>query len=134
MAAEPMLVVKKEYGAKYADTLESLTKDRSALGAFYDFPAKHWNHGRTTNPIARVFATVRHRTVRIKGARSQITISLAVFKLIMAASKIRGRLQGEDQLPRVIRRTIFRDGIEVTKATANRAASSSDHRNSDIRP
>jgi putative transposase len=69
-----------------------------------------------------VVATVRHRTVRTTGALSQATATLTVFKLIMAASKASRRLQGENQLPKVIRRVIFRDGIEVTKATANRAA------------
>ncbi|PZX14222.1 mutator family transposase [Palleronia aestuarii] len=59
------------YGAKYAHAVTCLTKDREALLAFFDFPAQHWDHLRTANPIESVFATVRHRTVRTKGALSQ---------------------------------------------------------------
>src|SRR5690348_3419031 len=89
--------------------VECLTKDQEALLAFYDFPAEHWYHLRTTNPIESVFATVRHHTIRTKGALSQETARLMVFKLIMAAKTWR-RLQGENQLPKVIRGVIFRDG------------------------
>jgi putative transposase len=122
-AAETALTVfEKKYGAKYKDAVECLTKDRDALLAFYDYPAEHWDHVRTTNPLESVFATVRHRTIRTKGALSQETAKLMVFKLIMAAAKTWRRLQGENQLPKVIRGVIFRDGIEVTEATANTAA------------
>ena len=69
---------------------------------FYDFPAEHWDHLRTSNPIESVFATVRHRTVRTKGALSQDTARLMVFKLIMAAAKTWRRLKGENQLPKVV--------------------------------
>ncbi len=69
------------------------------LLTFFDFPADHWDHLRTTNPIESVFATVRHRTVRMKGALSQDTARLMVFKLVMAASKTWRRLQGQNQLP-----------------------------------
>src|SRR3712207_128205 len=112
----------KKYAAKYAKAVECLTKDRDALLAFFDFPAEHWDHIRTTNPIESVFATVRHRTFRTKGALSQETAKLMVFKLITAAAKTWRRLQGENQVPKVIRGAIFRDGIEVTEATANTAA------------
>src|SRR3954464_11114474 len=77
----------EKYGAKYEKAVTCLTKDRDALLAFYDFPAEHWDHLRTTNPIESVFATVRHRTVRTKGALSQDTARLMVFKLVMAAAK-----------------------------------------------
>src|ERR1700704_1707281 len=77
------------------------------------FPADHWDHLRTTNPIENVFATVRHRTVRMKGALSQDTARLMVFKLVMAASKTWRRLQGQNQLPKVIKGVKFQDGIEV---------------------
>ncbi|OBP68188.1 hypothetical protein BAE39_26890 [Mesorhizobium loti] len=53
-----------KYGAKYPKAVNCLTKDQNALLAFYDFPAEHWDHLRTSNPIESVFATVRHRTVR----------------------------------------------------------------------
>ena len=67
---------------------------------------------RTSNPIESVFATVRHRTVRMKGALSQDTARLMVFKLVMAASKTWRRLRGQNQLPKVIDGVKFRDGIE----------------------
>ncbi len=77
----------EKYGAKYDKAVTCLTKDRDALLTFYDFPAEHWDHLRTSNPIESVFATVRHRTVRTKGALSQDTAQLMVFKLVMAAAK-----------------------------------------------
>jgi putative transposase len=63
----------EKYGAKYEKAVTCLLKDRNALLTFYDFPAEHWDHLRTSNPIESVFATVRHRTVRTKGALSQDT-------------------------------------------------------------
>src|SRR5208283_4236254 len=77
-------------------------KDRQTLLTFFDFPADHWDHLRTSNPIESVFATVRHRTVRMKGALSQDTARLMVFKLVMAASKTWRRLRGQNQLPIVV--------------------------------
>jgi transposase-like protein len=115
-------VFKKKYGAKYSGAVECLTKDRDALLAFYNFPAEHWDHVRTTNPIESVFATVRQRTVRTKGALSQDTAKLMVFKLISAASRTWRRLQGENQLPKVIHGVKFRDGIEVSVPTSQSAA------------
>jgi putative transposase len=122
-AAESALdIFEKKYGAKYAGAVTCLTKDREALLAFYNFPAEHWEHVRTTNPIESVFATVRHRTVRTKGALSQDTAKLMVFKLITAAAKTWRRLNGENQLPKVIRGVTFRDGIEVIEPTSQSAA------------
>ena len=115
-------VFAEKYRAKYGRAVECLTKDRDRLLAFYDFPAEHWDHLRTTNPIESVFATVRHRTVRTKGALSPTTARLMVFKLIMAASKTWRRLKGANQLPKVIAGARFQDGIEVTQAPANHAA------------
>jgi len=91
----------EKYGAKHEKAVTCLVKDRDALLTFYDFPAEHWDHLRTSNPIESVFATVRHRTVRTKGALSQDTARLMVFKLVMAASKTWRRLKGENQLPKV---------------------------------
>ena len=121
-AEAAMGTFEKKYAAKYAKAVECLTKDREALLAFYDFPAEHWNHVRTRNPIESVFATVRHRTVRTKGALSQETAKLMVFKLITAASKTWRRLQGENQLPKVIQGVTFRNGIEVTEPASQNAA------------
>ncbi|KAA0688200.1 IS256 family transposase [Azospirillum brasilense] len=121
-AQTALTTFEKKYAAKHAKAVECLTKDREALLAFYAFPAEHWDHVRTTNPIESVFATVRHRTVRTKGALSQETAKLMVFKLITAAAKTWRRLQGENQLPKVIQGVTFRDGIEVTETASQSAA------------
>jgi putative transposase len=112
----------EKYGAKYEKAVTCLTKDRDALLTFYDFPAEHWDHLRTSNPIESVFATVRHRTVRTKGALSQDTARLMVFKLVMAAAKTWRRLKGENQLPKVVQGVTFTNGVEVTKAPKQTAA------------
>ena len=114
-------VFAEKYGAKYEKAVTCLTKDREALLAFYDFPAAHWDHLRTGNPIESVFATVRHRTVRTKGVLSQKTARLMVYKLIQAASKGWRRLKGANQLPMVIEGVKFTDGVADVDAT-NRAA------------
>src|SRR5436305_4646955 len=112
----------EKYGAKYDKAVTCLTKDRDKLLTFYDFPAEHWDHLRTSNPIESVFATVRHRTVRTKGALSQATARLMVFKLVMAAARTWRRLKGENQLPKVIEGVTVKDGVEVTTADAQDAA------------
>jgi transposase-like protein len=112
----------KGLGAKYDKAVECLTKDRHTLLALYDFPAEHWDHLRTTNPIESVFATVRHRTVRTKGSLSSTTAKLMVFKLLCAASKTWRRLKGTNQLPKVIAGVRFENGIEVIEVPANHAA------------
>ena len=122
-AAEAAIdVFAEKYRAKYGRAVECLAKDRDALLAFFDFPAEHWDHLRTTNPIESVFATVRHRTVRTKGSLSSTTARLMVFKLVIAASKTWRRLKGTNQLPKVIAGVRFNDGIEVIQMPANHAA------------
>jgi putative transposase len=115
-------VFAEKYGARYGKAVACLTKDRRALLAFYDFPAEHWDHLRTTNPIESVFATVRHRTVRTKGSLSATTARLMVFKLVIAASRTWRRLKGENQLPKVIQGVRFQDGIELVTAPSQHAA------------
>ena len=115
-------VFAEKYGAKYDKAVECLTKDSEALLALYEFPAEHWDHLRTTNPIESVFATVRHRTVRTKGSLSPTTARLMVFKLLCAASKTWRRLKGTNQLPKVIAGVKFENGIEVIQVPANHAA------------
>ena len=110
------------YQARYPKAVACVRKDQQALLAFYDLPAEHWIHLRTTNPIESVFATVRHRTVRTKGALSPTTARLMVFKLVMAASKTWRRLMGENQLPKVIAGVRFQDGIEVIRMPSQSAA------------
>ena len=95
---------------------------KSWLMAFYDFPAEHWKHLRTTNVIESSFATVRHRTVRSKGCLSNKTALAMIFKLAEAAEKSWRRLDGHNQLPKVILGVKFTDGIEVVRSQAQAAA------------
>ena len=112
----------EKYGAKYDKAVECLTKDRAALLAYFEFPAEHWDHLRTTNPIESVFATVRHRTVRTKGSLSPTTARLMVFRLVITASTTWRRLKGTNHLPKVIAGVRFQDGIEVINVPATNAA------------
>jgi putative transposase len=121
-AETAIAVFTEKYGAKYEKAVTCLVKDRDALLTFHDFPAEHWDHLRTSNPIESVFATVRHRTVRSKGALSQDTARLMVFKLVMAAGKTWRRLKGENQLPKVVAGVTFRNGVEVANTPEQNAA------------
>ena len=107
------------YQLKYDKAAACLAKDRQALLAFYDFPAEHWKHLRTSNPIESTFATVRHRTIRSKGCLSNKTALAMVFKLVDAAQKSWRRLDGHNQLPKLIHGVRFTDGIEVAAAPAS---------------
>ena len=120
-AESAMDLFSEKYGAKYEKAVICLANDREALLTFYDFPGDHWDHLRTSNPIESVFATVRHRTVRTKGALSQKTVKLMVFRLVQAAAKTWRRLKGANQLPLVIEGVTFTDGVAAS-ATENRAA------------
>ena len=108
----------KTYEAKYPKTVECLAKDREVLLAFYDFPAEHWIHLRTTNPIESTFATVRLRTKRTKGSGSRIACLTMVYKLMQSASKRWRLLNGTQVLVQVLRGTIFVDGICVPQVAA----------------
>jgi putative transposase len=110
------------WAVKYDKAVECLIKDRDALLAFYDFPAEHWKHLRTTNVIESSFATVRHRTVRSKGCLSNKTALAMIFKLAEAAEKSWRRLNGHNQLPKIILGIKFTDGIEVVRLQAQTAA------------
>src|SRR6186713_368285 len=103
----------ESYQVKYDKAAECLAKDREALLAFYDFPAEHWKHLRTTNPIESTFATVRHRTIRSKGCLSNKTALAMVFKLGEGAQKNWRRIDSHNQLPKLIQGVRFTDGIEV---------------------
>ena len=106
----------KTYEAKYPKAVECLVKDRGLLLTFYDFPAEHWRHIRTTNPIESTFATVRLRTVKTKGSGSRIACLTMVFKLMESASKSWRLLNGSTHLKAVISGAKFVDGIEVNDA------------------
>lgn len=99
-----------EYEAKYPKATECLKKDKAPLLTFYDFPAEHWVHIRTTNPIESTFATVRNRTYKVKGAFSSKTIVMMTFKLMQSAQKRWIRLRGFHHLDNVIRGIPFKDG------------------------
>jgi transposase-like protein len=101
------------YEAKYPKAVECLAKDRQALLAFYDFPAEHWVHIRTTNPIESTFATVRLRTDKTRGCVSQQSILALVFKLVQSAQKRWLRIRGFKRLGEVIEGVKFKDGIRV---------------------
>jgi putative transposase len=110
------------YGRKYEKAAECLAKDRDALLVFYDFPAEHWKHLRSTNPIESAFATVRHRTTRSKGCLSNRTALAMIFKLAQVAEKSWRRLKGYNLLPKVILGVKFNDGIEVVRSQSQTAA------------
>jgi transposase-like protein len=110
------------YGVKYDKAADCLTKDREALLVFYEFPAEHWKHLRTTNPIESTFATVRHRTVRSKGCLSNRTALAMIFKLAQAAEKSWRRLDGHNQLPKLILGIKFIDGVEAVRQDHQAAA------------
>ena len=103
----------KTYEAKYPEAAECLAKDRDVLLAFYDFPAEHWKHIRSTNPIESTFATVRLRTVKTRGAVSTETVLPFVFKLVQSAQNRWLRIRGFNQLGEVIQGVQFQDGIKV---------------------
>jgi len=104
------------FEAKYPKAVECLIKDRDVLLRFYDFPAEHWVHLRTTNPIESTFATVRLRTRRTKGCGSRTACLTMVFKLTQCAEKRWRRLNGKELIPEVIRGVIFVDGIKEIAA------------------
>jgi putative transposase len=106
------------YGAKYPKATECLAKDRDALLAFYNFPAEHWGHIRTSNVIESSFATVRHRTDRTKGSLTREGMLAMIFKLGLCAERSWRRLRGFQWLAKVIEGVKFRDGIEVHKVVA----------------
>ena len=103
---------------KYERAVKKLTKDRDVLLTFYDFPAEHWKHIRTTNPIESVFATVRNRTRKTKGCLSRKTALAMVFKLMMSAKKKWRKLSGTNRLPEVIQGVEFKDGIKQLQNAA----------------
>ena len=101
------------YESRYPGACKCLEKDRERLFTFYDFPAEHWLHIRTTNPIESSFATVRHRTRQTKGGGSRKATLTMVFKLASEAEKSWKRLRGYKLISKVIQGVRFKDGEEV---------------------
>ena len=99
------------FKVKYPNAVNCLEKDKDELFAFYDFPAEHWVHLRTTNPIESTLATVRHRTKKSKNCFSRTTIVSCVFKLLREAEKRWRYLNGKNRIAQVINMEKFIDGI-----------------------
>ena len=100
------------YGVKYDRAAKCLIKDRTDLLAFYDFPAEHWKHIRTSNPIESTFATVRHPTTKTKGCLSRQAALAMTYQLMLSAKKKRRKLDRQNRLPGIIQGVEFRDGIK----------------------
>lgn len=96
------------YSAKYPKAAEKLTKDRDELLAFYDFPAEHWQHLRTTNPIESTFATVRHRTTRTRNCVSRPTFLGLAFKLIESAEQSWRRIRAPEKIASLLEGVPFK--------------------------
>ena len=103
----------EKFEAKYPKAMECLNKNREEMLAFYDFPAEHWRHIRTTNPIESVFASVRLRTNKTKNCGSRTTTLAMAFKLMQSAQKRWHRLRGYQLLADIIGGINFKDGIKV---------------------
>ncbi len=101
------------YRSKYPKATEKIEKDRDSLLAFYDFPAEHWQHLRTTNPIESTFATVRHRTTRTRNCVSRTTFLGLAYKLIEEAEKSWRKIRGADKIELLLKGTPFKDGEPV---------------------
>jgi transposase-like protein len=111
-----------KYAAKYDKAAAVLAKDRESLLAFYDFPAEHWKHVRTSNPIESTFATVRLRTAKTKGCLSRQTALAMVFKLAKSAERHWRCLDGSERLGQLIQGVHFRDGEPMQAAEEQAAA------------
>jgi transposase-like protein len=105
---------RREWAAKYPKAWTKLDKDRDVLLSFYDFPAEHWRHLRTTNPIESSFATVKLRTRVTKGAGSRAAALAMAYKLLDAASERWRRFNGHELVADVLAGAHFKDGIRVT--------------------
>jgi putative transposase len=112
----------ESYAPKYPKATECLAKDKEALLTFYDFPAAHWMHLRTTNPIESTFATVRLRTAKTRGCVSRASILSMVFKLAKSAEGRWRALRGSELIAKVITGVQFKDGIEVNETDRQKIA------------
>ena len=110
------------FESKYPGAMERLRKDREELLAFYDFPAEHWTHIRTTNPIESTFATVRLRTQRARNCGSRETTLAMVYKLLETAQKRWKRIKGFDLLALVVNNVKFKDGEQAQDQSGRNAA------------
>jgi len=118
-ATRALEVFREEYGAKYPKALAKLDRDWKPLTAFYDYPAEHWRHLRTTNPIESSFATVRLRTRVTKGAGSKAAALAMAYKLLESAQERWRRFNGHELVADVLNGMKFKDGIRVTDENTN---------------
>jgi transposase-like protein len=112
-------VFEARFKDKYPKAVETLNKDKESMLRFFDFPAVHWRSIRTTNPIESIFATVRHRSSRTKGAVSRESMTVFAFKLIMSAQQRLHRLRGFEHLADVISEVDFKDGVKDDGSSEN---------------
>jgi Transposase and inactivated derivatives len=101
------------YGKKFPEACECLSKDKDVLLTFYDFPAEHWVHVRSTNPIESTFATVRLRTEKTKGCGTRLATLTMVFKLVYETRKTWKKIKGYRLIPKVLKGIRFTDGEET---------------------
>lgn len=106
------------YGVKYDKAVAKLPKNRDVLLASHDFPAEHWKHIRTTDPLESTFATVQHRSAKTKGCLSRKTGLAMAFKLMMSAQAKWRKLDGANRLPQIIQRIEFKEGIKQFQKAA----------------
>jgi putative transposase len=118
-ARRALEVFREEFGAKYPKALAKLDRDWTPLTAFYDYPAEHWRHLRTTNPIESSFATVRLRTRVTKGAGSKAAALAMAYKLLESAQERWRRFNGHELVADVLAGVKFKDGIKVTDDNTN---------------
>ena len=102
--------------------MECLVKDKKEMLAFYDFPAEHWTHIRTTNPIESTFATVRLRTKRTRNCGSRDTTLAMVYKLLEVAQRRWKRIKGFNLLTLVVNNVEFKNGEQVVDQSDRCAA------------
>jgi transposase-like protein len=112
----------EKYGVKYGPAMECLKKDRAELLAFYSFPAEHWLHIRTSNPIESAFSSIRLRTAKTRNCGSRETTLSMIFKLAQSAEKRWRKLQGHRLLGEVITGIRFKDGIRETGTPGSKVA------------
>jgi transposase-like protein len=112
----------KQYGAKYSKAMECLNKDREEMLSFYDYPAEHWIHIRTSNPVESMFSTIRLRTAKTRNCGSRATVLTMIFKLAQSAEKRWRRLKGHALLGEVITGVRFKDGIRFESNSSRSAA------------
>jgi transposase-like protein len=111
-----------QYGAKYPKAMECLRKDRPEMLTFYDFPAEHWIHIRTSNPVESMFSTIRLRTAKTRNCGSRETVLTVMFKLAQSAEKRWRRLKGHVLLNEVITGIRFKDGVREADQSGRNAA------------